>query len=294
MFTIAGVTGRVGSVVAAELLEAGSEVTVLARDESKAAHWAERGATIRRADLSDRAGLTAALDGSEGLFTLLPFDPTGIDQDGHQHRLIDAIAGAVSDARVPHVAMLSSVGADLPDGTGPIRWLHDLEQRLRATGTVLTAVRSSHFQEKLAELLGAVHGAGVYPVFRNTADVPIPMVATRDVGAVLARALLARPKTSEVIDVVGPAYTEREVAERVAAVLGRQVEVVTVPQPGWAGSLIEAGLSPAAAELIAEMYGADERNLLAPRGDRAVHGETPIEHTIRGLLSASSGQSDAA
>ena len=32
-------------------------------------------------------------------------------------------------------------------------------------------------------MLGAVHAAGIYPVFRDTADVPIPMVAVRDVGA---------------------------------------------------------------------------------------------------------------
>jgi hypothetical protein len=31
---------------------------------------------------------------------------------------------------VPHVVVLSSVGADLAEGTGPVRWLHHLEQRL--------------------------------------------------------------------------------------------------------------------------------------------------------------------
>lgn len=294
MFTIAGATGQVGSAVAGRLLDAGAEVTVLVRDEVKGAGWARRGAGVRTADLTDRAGLTAALLGSEGFFALLPFDLFGADLESDQRRLIDAIAEAVATAEVPHVAMLSSLGADLPGGTGPIRWLHDLEQRLRTTQAVVTAVRSAHFQEKLADLLGAIRGAGVYPVFGDSADVPIPMVATRDVAAVIADALLARPRIGEVIDVLGPEYTEREVAERVAAALGRPVEVATVPRPGWAPALVEAGLSQDAAELIAELYDGEQRGLLAPRGDRSVRGETPIDDTVRNLLSVSADQPGAA
>lgn len=286
MFTIAGATGRVGSVVAGQLIDVGADVTVLVRDEAKGVGWARRGASVRTAELSDRTGLAAALQGSDGFFALLPFDFTGADIEGDQRRMIDGIAGAVEDAGVPHVAMLSSVGADLPGGTGPIRWLHDLEQRLRATGAVLTAVRSAHFQEKLGDVLGAVHGAGVFPVFRDSADAPIPMVATQDVAEVIADVLRARPTANEVVDVVGPDYTEREVAAYVAAALDRSVDVVIVPRPGWEGALTDAGLSPAAAALIAELYEADQRGLLLPRGDRTVCGETPIEHTVRNLVAA--------
>jgi uncharacterized protein YbjT (DUF2867 family) len=290
MFTIAGATGRVGSVVAGRLLDAGTDVTVLVRDNAKAADWVRRGAQVRTADLSDRAGLAAALRGSDGFFALLPFDPTSADIEGDQRRMIDGIAGAVADAAVPHVAMLSAVGADLPGDTGPIRWLHDLEQRLRATGSVLTAVRSAHFQEKLGDVLGAILGAGVYPVFRDSADVPIPMVASRDVAGVIADVLQAGPTANEVVDVLGPAYTERDVAAHVAAVLDRPVDVVIVPRPGWEGALAEAGLSPTAAALVAGLYEADQRDLLVPRGDRGVRGETPIEHTVRRLVATATEQ----
>lgn len=62
------------------------------------------------------------------------------------------------------------------------------------------------------------------------------MVATRDVGAVIAAALQAPPSAHEAIDVEGPAYTERAVAEQLAAAIGRTLEVVTVPQQGWVGA----------------------------------------------------------
>ena len=42
---------------------------------------------------------------------------------------------------------LSSIGADLSEGTGPIKGLHYLENKLRGTPTKVTAIRASYFQE---------------------------------------------------------------------------------------------------------------------------------------------------
>jgi uncharacterized protein YbjT (DUF2867 family) len=286
MYTITGVTGQVGSAVANELLAAGADVRVLARDESKLTPWSRRGAEVAVADLGDASGLSAALQGSRAAFVLLPLNLTSPSVGAEAAQLVDAIGEAIEAAGVPHVVALSSVGAELPSGTGAIGWLHRFEDRLRATGAVVTAVRSGHFQQKARELLGAVHAAGIYPVFRDTADVPIPMVAVRDVGTVIASALREPAPAHQVIDVEGPEYTERQVAEAIAALVGRPVEVVTIPRPGWVGALAEGGLSTEGAELIAELYDADQRGLLRPRGDRLVRGRTGLEETLRDLLAA--------
>jgi uncharacterized protein YbjT (DUF2867 family) len=110
------------------------------------------------------------------------------------------------------------------------------------------------------------------------------MIATRDIGAVAAEALLSPPPTSEVIDLEGPAYTERQVAEKLGAALGKPLQVVNIPRPAWVDSLVETGLPRHIAELIAELYDADQRGILQPRGDRRVHGRTPIDETLRNLV----------
>lgn len=286
MFTIAGATGQVGSAVATELLAAGRQVKVLVRSRSKGQYWTSRGAEAAVVDLGDRAGLADALRGSHGAFVLLPFDLSVDDVEDHQRRVAASIADAVQEATVPHVAMLSSLGADLADGPRLTQWLGALEARLRSTGTTLSAVRSGHFQEKVRDLLGAARAAGVYPVFGESADVPVPMVATRDVGAVVAETLQARPTASQVIDVQGPGYPERYVADRLSAVLGRPLEVITIPREGWVDALVGAGLPAFAAKLLAELYAADSDGLLLPSGDRQVRGDTPIEETLRHLLGA--------
>jgi uncharacterized protein YbjT (DUF2867 family) len=289
MHVIAGATGRVGSVAAAALLAAGADTRVLVRETARGAAWADRGADVAVADLADRAALTAALTGADGLFVLLPFDLAAPDLRTHARTLTEAVAGAVRDSGVRHVVVLSSGGADLPGGTGPVVGLHDLEVALRATGAAVTAVRPGHFQEKVADVLDLARHSGVYPVLAASADTPHPLVATRDVGAVVARVLLDPPDRSQVLDVLGPVATEREVAAVLGAALGRDLEVVTVPEPAWADALVDAGLPRHAAEAVAELHRADDRGLLAPRGDRVEHGTTPLVETVARLVAAPAG-----
>jgi len=284
MYVIAGATGRVGSVVAERLLAAGAPVRVLVRDTDKATSLAARGAEVVKTDLQDRVGLAESMVGGAGAFILLPFDLTVEDFHAHTKAQVASIAGAVADAGVPHVAMLSSAGADLLEGTGPITGLHHLEEALRATGTVVTAIRSGHFQEKFTDVLDAARHGGIYPVFAASADVPLPMIATRDLGEIAAEVLQSPPPAHEAIDVDGPRYTERQVAELLGAALGRELDVVTIPRAGWVDALVDTGVPQHVAELLFGLYDADERGLLAPRGDRTVRATTGLETTLAHLV----------
>ncbi|TDC86460.1 NAD(P)H-binding protein [Actinomadura sp. 7K507] len=287
MYTITGVTGHVGAVTAQEMLDRSAPVRAVVRDAAKGAALERRGAQAVVADFGDRAALAEALHGCDGAFVMLPTVPTG--DDAEHRRLADSIAGAVGDSGVPHAVMLSSIGADLAEGTGPVRWLHHFENRLRETGVRLTALRSPHFQEKVETVLGAALDAGIYPVFGENADVPIPMIATRDVGKAAAAALLAPPATSEAVDLLAPEYTEREVAGRLAAVLGKPLQVVTIPQSGWIDTMLDAGLSAPLARELAALYDAEQRGLFHPRGDREHACTTGIDETLRHVVEAATG-----
>lgn len=292
MYAITGVTGHVGGAAARLLRTAGAPVRAVVRDPRQGTAWSERGADIAVADFTDRTALTAALTGCRGAFVLLPTIPTGTDAD--HRRMADSIAAAVAASDVPQVVALSSIGADLPGGNGPIRWLHHLEHRLRETGALLTAIRAPHFQEKVASVLPAAIGAGTYPVFAESADVPRPMVATRDVGAAAARALTSPPGASEVIDLEAPSYTERQVAATLGALLGRQLRVVTVPRPGWLGALTGAGVPPLVAAELVELYDAEHSRVLRPAGDRRLRCTTELGDTLRHVVRAAVPGRDAA
>jgi uncharacterized protein YbjT (DUF2867 family) len=285
MYVIAGATGQVGSVVVQQLLAAGQQVRVLVRDAQKGAAWSSRGAEVAVGTLGDPHFLATALRGAAGFFALLP-DKTGGDFHVEQRQLGKTIAAAVKDSGIPHVVMLSSLGADLPEGTGVLIGLFHFENELRATGVKLTAIRATALQENVASAIGPARAAGIYANFYPSPDFAVSMVAVRDIGELAARALLSPPAQSENIDLEGPIYTARQIAERLGAALGKTLKIVDIPAAAHVETLMRAGLPRVGAEGLAQMYGAIVAGRIAPHGDRLEQGSTPLEATIAALLAA--------
>src|SRR5262245_44416361 len=134
MYAIAGVTGRTGKVIAETLQAKGERVRVVVRDETKGAPWKGRGAEVALADLDDDAALTRSLSGATGAYVLLPPDPITTDFMRYGARIADAIGRAAVKVALPHLVLLSSIGAHLPKGTGPIAALYQAERSFEKLG----------------------------------------------------------------------------------------------------------------------------------------------------------------
>ena len=277
---VAGVTGRVGSVVASELLARDVAVTVIVRDEARGRQWANRGAEVAIGSLDDRAFVARVVHGAAGFFTLLPEDVPPDDFHGARRRMADAIAGGVQDGGVPHVVMLSAIAASLADGNGPAKDLHYCERQLERYVKRLTLLRACYFQDNVAGAIQPAVRAGVYPNFLTSADVPIPMIATRDVGRFAAQTMLTVAQGREIIDLFGPEYSIRQVARALGVVLHKELEVIDIPPARQRDTLVEAGVPGPIADDIAEMFGAFNAGLIRPQGDRSLVGTTSIDDDI--------------
>lgn len=284
MFVIAGVSGHVGGVAARELLAAKQPVKVIVRDAKKGKEWADRGAEVAVGSLEDVAFLAGALKGAQGFFTLLPPNYTAKDFYAEQRKTADAIAQAVKQSGVPHVVILSSVGADLDAGNGPIKGLHYLENKLLATGTKLTALRAAYFQENIGNSVSPARDQGIFPNFTPARDYPMPMIATRDIGVTAAQVLRSPAGKSEIVDVMGPLYTINQVVEKLGAALGKQLQIVDIPKAQHVPAMVQAGLPQQIAEAFAEMYDGFATGKITPKGDRTVQGQTALDDTIRNIV----------
>jgi uncharacterized protein YbjT (DUF2867 family) len=242
--------------------------------------WTERGADVAVGSLDDRAFVARVVRGAAGFFTLLPENVPADDFHGARRRMADALAGGCHDGGVPHVVMLSAIAAVLPDGNGPAKDLHYCERRLAHGATPVTLLRACYFQDNVANALQAARHAGIYPNFLASADTPIPMIATRDVGRFAAQALLAPPGGREIVDLFGPAYSVRQVARALGEALGRELQVIDVPPARQSDTLVDAGVPRPIADAIAEMFGAFNTGLITPQGDRSLVGSTPIDDVI--------------
>jgi uncharacterized protein YbjT (DUF2867 family) len=180
--------------------------------------------------------------------------------------------------------MLSAIAAVLPDGNGPAKDLHYCERQLAARAKQLTLLRACYFQDNVSSVIPAARQAGIYPNFLASADMPIPMIATCDVGRFAAQALLAPPQSVEIIDLFGPAYSIRQVARALGEALGKVLRVIDVPPPRQSDALADAGVPRPVADAVAEMFAAFNAGLIAPQGDRSLVGTTPINEVITRLM----------
>lgn len=289
MYAITGVSGHTGSVVADTLLAQGKPVRVIVRDAAKGEPWRAKGAEVAVASLDDVAALTRALTGVQGAYVLLPPNLATATPLENNAKLTAALASAIKAANVPHVVLLSSIGAQHPDGTGPIRALHHAERELAATGAALTAVRAAYFQENFGASLGTLSSGTVYTFLPN--ELRFPQVATRDIGRTAAAALVegAPRGTTRVIELAGP----REVGgidaqDALAKITGKSIAVQAAPLDAVVPTFTGFGISAEVAGLYKEMY----EGILSGRvgweggGSRTVRGKTDLADTLRALIGA--------
>jgi uncharacterized protein YbjT (DUF2867 family) len=286
MYVVAGVSGHTGAVVADALLAAGKPVRVLVRQPAKAEPWRQRGAQVAVASLDDPRSLAAALRDAIGAYLLSPQDPRSPDPIGDGWRHADAIARAVEDSKLGHLVLLSAIYAADSEVAGLPRTLRAAEARLAATRAPVTFVRAAYQLENWEAVLPAT-AAGKLPTFLPP-DRALPMVATRDVGAVAAAALLEGPAGRQIMEVVGPReYSPNDVAAALAELRGRPVQAEAVPLQALPAVLAGAGASPAFAEQVRLMYASIERSqLVLGAGARLCRGHTDLPGFFRPLLTA--------
>lgn len=219
MFVLLGSSGQITSQLARLLLGAGHAVRVVGRNRNAMSALGEAGAELAVGDPADAAFLESAFTGATATYTMTPPCYAEPDMRAAQDRVGTAIAEALRKARVPRVVNLSSVGAELAEGTGPIEGLHAQEQRLAGMANVLH-LRPGSFMENYLAALHPVATAGVLPG-RETADATVPLVATRDIAAVAAREL-TRPRHDGVLILhTAELATPRDVAAALGEAIGR-------------------------------------------------------------------------
>ncbi|MGN6108668.1 MAG: NmrA family NAD(P)-binding protein [Kofleriaceae bacterium] len=288
MYAIAGVTGHTGSVVARTLLDQGHPIRVIVRDAAKGAPWQARGAEVAIATVEDRHALARALAGVEGAYLLLPPGaPAARSLAAGRAAQITAISAAVREARPGWVVLLSSVGANLAAGTGPIQYLHGLENALRETGVPAIFLRAAFFMENWGGSLASALATGALH-YGIRSDVKLPQVATADIGRTAARLLVEPPpKGARVVEIEGPApLTLDETAAVLGKVAGKPVRAVSIPPEAQVEALVGLGMSREEASLLGEMSTAVNEGRLAWEGHEHVVGTVTLEQRLRELLAA--------
>jgi len=283
MYVVTGATGHTGRVVAKALLEKGAKVRVLGRNPKLLESLASQGAEPLVVDLTDRAAITDALGGAKGAYLMLPPKLVSPDYRAFQNRVADAIAAAVKAAGVSYVVTLSSMGADKADKTGPIIGLHYLEQQLNAiAGLNALHLRAGYFMENTLAQIAVVQKFGV-AVGPLRPDLKLPMIASRDIGAVAADALVALDfEQKQTRELLGQRdISMDEVAEIIGRAMGRaELGYIQAADDEIRPALIQTGMSLNMADLILEMAAALNSGYMRALEARSETNTTPTSYEI--------------
>jgi uncharacterized protein YbjT (DUF2867 family) len=274
MYVVTGATGHTGTVAAQALLSRGQKVRAVARNADRLKALTSAGAEAFACDLADTARLTEAFRGAEAAYVLIPPNLTSDDVRAFQDQVTDSIGTAVAAAQLKYVVSLSSIGADKADNTGPVVGLHNLEQKLnRIESANVLHLRASYFMENTLGQAGAIR------VFGKTLgplrpDLKLPMIASRDIGTVVAEELLAKnfsgKQTREL-------HGQRDIDMTEAThIIGQAIgqpnlAYAQAPDEQFLAALVQMGMSSNMASLIIEMAHAlnsGHMRALEPRSSR--------------------------
>lgn len=278
MYVILGATGNIGSVISNALLAKGEKVRVVGRNADRLQPFVDKGAEAFPADISDSAALAKAFAGARAAFLLIPPDMTSPDYRAHQEHTSDALAAAVQESGLKYAVNLSSIGAQAESGTGPIAGLHSAEKKLNRIGALhVLHLRPAYFMEN--ELMGAevIKDFGIFGTALK-AELRIPMIATRDIGAYAAERLLkldfSGKSTQELLGASD--VTRIEVTAAIGRAIGKpELSYVQFPYEQVEQVLQQKGVAPKSAKLFIEMFRGFNEGVVVGEERRSTANTTP-------------------
>ena len=286
-FAITGISGNVGGAAARKLLAGPARVRAVVRNEAVAASWRDRGAEAVVATHDDAVALAHAFEGVDGVFVMTPTWFASEDMYAENEKAVSAIGRALRAARTRKVVLLSSIGAQRAQGTGAIMKLHAMERAFSDLPGV-TSVRAGWFMENFAGLIPHVRATGELPSMLAPLDRAIPMVATQDIGDLVADLLQQEWSGQRIVELEGPRrYSPQDVAATFATVLDRAVQARALEPGQWHATFRSWGLTDRSAAAMSEMLAAFNTGWIdyEQPATQTLHGATTLDAVLSRLSS---------
>ena len=252
--TIAGSLGNVGKPLALNLIAAKHEVTVISSNAERKSEIEQLGAKAAIGFVSDVAFLKESFLGADAVFVMTPPNLGGSNVIKNTTDAGKAFAEAIQQAGIGRVVMLSSIGADIPTGNGPIAGLYHIEQLYNDLQDVsVTYLRAGYFYTNLYNDVPMIKGMHIMGANYSGSAV-IPFVHPRDIAFAAAEELQKTTAGKNVRYII----SENVAAEKVAQVLGLAIGQPDLPWVEFTdeqslGGMLNAGLPEEIAQLYTEM-----------------------------------------
>lgn len=249
-YVLTGSIGRISKPVAEKLIAAGNQVSIITSNKSNTAAIEALGASGLTGSVEDAVFLQKAFAGADAVYLMIPPNWSVTNWLSYQKQVAHHYIDAIKANGIKKVVVLSSVGAHMIKGAGPVDGLAYLEQQLNALpGTDALYLRPSYFYYNLFSMIPLIKQTAVMGS-NQPASHKLVLTHTSDIADVAADALLSLSFTGKSVRyIASDEKTWTEITEALGNAIGKAYLpwVEFTDEQSMAG-MLKAGLSNTIAE----------------------------------------------
>lgn len=254
-FVVTGSLGNISKPLAEKLVAAGHNVTVVSSKADKTAQIEVLGANAAIGSVEDVAFLTKTFTGADAVYTMVPPNFGASNWKKYIADIGENYAEAIHGAGVKNVVNLSSMGAHMPEGCGPVSGIFFVEKALNALdGVHVKHLRPGFFYTNFLANAGMVKHMGI--IGGNYGEnAKLVLVHPNDIAEVAAEELLGLSFKGKSIRYIA---SDEKTTNEVAAILGKAIGKPELPWVNFKdeetlGGMLQAGVPEEIAKNYAEM-----------------------------------------
>ncbi len=251
---ITGSLGNISKPLAEQLVKSGHQVTVISSKSDKVTEIEAMGAKAAIGSVSDIEFLNATFAGADVVYTMVPPNPGAANYRQYIASVGHKYADAIQKAGVKRVVNLSSIGAHLNGGTGPIAGLYDTEQLFNTLeGVAVKHLRPASFYVNFYSNIDMIKHLG-FMGGNYAGDFPLVIVHPKDIADVAAEEIQQGFTGKSIRYIASDEKTGNEVATILGKAIGKpELKWVEFSDEQALGGMLQAGLPEEFAKNLVEM-----------------------------------------
>jgi uncharacterized protein YbjT (DUF2867 family) len=255
-YVITGSLGNISLPLTKALLKAGHDVTVITSKQQNVAAIEALGAKAAVGSVEDVNFLTKTFAAANAVYTMVPPNFGATEWKKWIGSIGKNYADAIKANGIKYVVNLSSVGAHLNDGVGPVSGLHRAEEALNTlTDVNIKHLRPAYFYQNLFSNIGLIKHAGIIGSNFNVTDSKFALVDPSDIAAVATEALLQLNFTGHTVHyITSDEVSTTTIANEIGKAIGKpDLDWVPFTDEQAFEGMKQAGLSEEIARNYTEM-----------------------------------------
>jgi uncharacterized protein YbjT (DUF2867 family) len=264
-YIVTGGAGNISKPLIGKLLKAGHEVIAVARNADHLKDLTTQGAKEAIGSVEDVEFLKETFAGADAVYTMVPPNYAATDLKNWMGQIGKNYAEAIRASKVQYVVNLSSVGAQLPNGCGPVSGLYRVEQELNQLKNIhLRHLRPVYFFSNFLGSIGMVKHLNIIGSNFGGENFKMALADTNDIAEVAFRELNNRAfPANSVRYIASDERTTDEIAKILGAAIGKPdlPWIVFTDEQAFNG-MVQAGLPEEMAKNYTEMGNAVQSGIM--------------------------------